>query len=1081
MTDVASDQVELVEDRCFRSPSGAVRDLVTGRPVTIRRPTVGGEVAGRWSDECEERSRRRLAGEPPLLDYGWSADGRAFEIVESHTVLRPEAGRRAGVPMWRGDHVLQPRRAERILVELIDEPPARRVRLVHLHGPPGAGVRTTLLLVARALRTRGVIALGAPVFARWPHVRRLLRDRSVAVIVPGPPAAGAAGAPVDLLLSGSSPVAVLCASRAASASGGLPLDPVPVERLVAMCPGLDIDRAVVIRCAEASRGWPGVFLRLLAAEGVEASYGASSFGRAHDRDRVAESGARYRRGSASPGAVGIRGPSASVPVEVARATALAARGRRAAAARQLRATATARRRRGAVTAAAAAYLALVHLVRENGDSAAAYRAARQAAGCGQDAGDPQVLARAAWCLGLTAIDIGRLVEAERWLGASMVASTLVDDTGLANEARLGLARCLFERGRAGEAAGFARLVVQEGGAAQRSAAHRRLARIALDEGAVASAGAEAARALRSADEAGDRGARHAARVTAARVQVAIGDLGCAGHHLEQALREACTPRQRHEVLRLRATLSRGRRTSADPGGASDVFAGRRRPGSRVVGGTDRPTADSLRGEGRVESVRRRDDATGLESYREISEVLEICHESDDELPALRRVCALVRERLGAAAVGVYAERASGALIAAGREGPEEAALAQRAIQTGLPVPLSRLAGGLAAASPVRYGGVTFAALFSRWRPDAAIDQPRVDTVLLAVSTASAPHVRAALDRMALQPPSERRTDLGLLGGSSEAERLRELVRRAAPVPFPALVVGESGSGKELVARALHDHGPRRLGPFCAINCAALPDDLLEAELFGFARGAFTGAVAERAGMFEAARRGTLFLDEVSELSARAQAKLLRVMQEREVRRLGETMSRPVDVRIVSATNRPLDAEARAGRFRQDLLYRLDVVRVPVPPLRDRPGDVPLLAARFWQDATALVGSRATLDPQTVAALCRYPWPGNVRELQNVVATLAVQAPRRGRVGPGRLPAWMLEAATDRQSLREARERFERRFIEAALVRTRGSLTAAARELGMSRQGLTKLAARLGVGSADERPDVTAAVHDRGGS
>jgi transcriptional regulator with GAF, ATPase, and Fis domain len=258
---------------------------------------------------------------------------------------------------------------------------------------------------------------------------------------------------------------------------------------------------------------------------------------------------------------------------------------------------------------------------------------------------------------------------------------------------------------------------------------------------------------------------------------------------------------------------------------------------------------------------------------------------------------------------------------------------------------------------------------------------------------------------------------------------------------------------------------RRLRRFCAINCAALTDDLLEAELFGHSRGAFTGAVAERAGLFEEADQGTLFLDEVGELSPRAQAKLLRVLQEGEVRRVGENHSRRVDARLVAATNRSLEAEVVAGRFRADLRFRIDVIRIRIPPLRERPDEVPWLASMLWADAARRVGSRATLSPDVVSALARYDWPGNVRELQNVIAALAVHAPRRGRVSAALLPAHVAGVAGRAvASFDDARDEFERRFLRAALARAGGKKAIAARQLGMTRQGLAKMVKRLGVES-----------------
>jgi transcriptional regulator with GAF, ATPase, and Fis domain len=336
-------------------------------------------------------------------------------------------------------------------------------------------------------------------------------------------------------------------------------------------------------------------------------------------------------------------------------------------------------------------------------------------------------------------------------------------------------------------------------------------------------------------------------------------------------------------------------------------------------------------------------------------------------------------------------------------------------------------------------------------------------LLTAGAIAAAPAVSAALLRRSHAPDAV----LGdLLGVGPAMADLRLAVRSAAQAPFGVLIEGESGSGKELVARAVHRGGARRDRPFCALNCAALPDELVETELFGHARGAFTGAIGERPGVFEEAHGGTLFLDEVGELSLRAQAKLLRVMQEGELRRIGENVSRRVDVRSIAATNRDLRAEVAAGRFRLDLLYRLDVIRIEVPPLRSRREDIPVLVDHFWRQAISHVGSRAALGAATIEALVRYDWPGNVRELQNVLAALAVRSPRRGVIPPSALPAPLAGVQTaETWRLDQARRAFEERFVRAALARSGGRRGRAAAELGVTRQGLNKLMLRLGIREA----------------
>ena len=301
----------------------------------------------------------------------------------------------------------------------------------------------------------------------------------------------------------------------------------------------------------------------------------------------------------------------------------------------------------------------------------------------------------------------------------------------------------------------------------------------------------------------------------------------------------------------------------------------------------------------------------------------------------------------------------------------------------------------------------------------------------------------------------------LMGDSDAMVALRDAVGRAAAAPFPVLIEGESGTGKELVARALHEEGPRRDEMFAAVNCATFSDDLIETELFGHAKGAFTGAVQSRRGLLEASSGGTVFLDEVGELSPRAQAKLLRTLQDGEIRKVGENVSRRLDLRVVAATNRTLAGEAAEGRFRRDLLYRLDVVHLQVPPLRDRGSDIAKLAVHYWDRTLMQTRGRARLARETMTALVAHEWPGNVRELQNVLAALAVAAPLHGEVGPELLPAAIRRAAEERRpTLAEARRAFDRAFVHDALARAGGRRSLAARELGVSRQGLAKIVARL---------------------
>lgn len=278
--------------------------------------------------------------------------------------------------------------------------------------------------------------------------------------------------------------------------------------------------------------------------------------------------------------------------------------------------------------------------------------------------------------------------------------------------------------------------------------------------------------------------------------------------------------------------------------------------------------------------------------------------------------------------------------------------------------------------------------------------------------------------------------------------LLELARRVAKVDSTVLITGESGVGKERVARLIHDGSSRPDGPFVAINCGAVPESLLESELFGHARGAFTGATQDRAGIFEAAHGGTLLLDEIGEVPPAMQVKLLRTLQEREVRRVGENKNRKVDVRVLAATNRDLPAEVHAGRFRQDLFYRLRVVELRVPPLRERREDVLALARTFLRNAAERMRRKVTaITPAAANQLVRYGWPGNVRELENAIERAVVLA-RGSRIDVDDLPEGVGLAIPSTYAPGDVRplQDVERDYILAVVRANRGNKAAAAAQL-----------------------------------
>ncbi len=315
----------------------------------------------------------------------------------------------------------------------------------------------------------------------------------------------------------------------------------------------------------------------------------------------------------------------------------------------------------------------------------------------------------------------------------------------------------------------------------------------------------------------------------------------------------------------------------------------------------------------------------------------------------------------------------------------------------------------------------------------------------------------------------------LVGSSAEMRRVVSLVQTVGPTDASVLVLGESGTGKELVVRAIHQASRRRDKPFVAVNCGALAESVLESELFGHVKGAFTGALGGRKGLFEEAAGGTIFLDEVGELPPGTQVRLLRVLQEREVKPVGGNQSKPVDIRVIAATNRDLSAEVAAGRFRQDLYYRLNVIVLAVPPLRARVEDVPLLAVHFLRKHAARHGRKvARIEPSALTLLSRTQWPGNVRELENAMERTVVlcqgdsisEADLAGviRVAPGsdETPP---PATPFSLPLAAAKHEFERSYLVRLMLQADGSLAAAARSAGLDRSNLRRLLRRFRINTA----------------
>ena len=716
---------------------------------------------------------------------------------------------------------------------------------------------------------------------------------------------------------------------------------------------------------------------------------------------------------------------------------LAQRGRHARAVRVLTRCGAALAARGALPAAASTACVLGDILLDRGRPREALDAFRRAQGW--SAGGATAL-QALVGSGRALLEAGQIADAEAAFRTACVA-----DPSRQSISRRWLAEALLLRGRV-EAA-------EEALADASPAMSSTIARLQGDLGAAARA---ATRALSADSQTPD--AECAAHLAMIHVQAALGAVDAVRRHA--GLAASAARRSRCPALRIRV--------------AAEVLAAMEQCGVKDPHARDRvlrasrrlPILTAARIRTALGAATRADAALVVTSARSgdlihrFRALLTAIHDAPDESAALQAIVADLRVSLDACSVCVRSAVLRRVIAGAGRTWSGEESFTRPVLEGAG----TMLIDGVTpeAAEPIVAGHSILGAIAVRWVADARPAPARVRDVLRTAAIAAAPLLRA----LHVPAPRPSNTELSypddLLGPGPAAERVRDAIRRAAVAPYPVLVEGESGSGKELVARAIHARSARRAKKFCAVNCAALTHDLLEAELFGHARGAFTGAVAERPGLFEEADQGTLFLDEAAELTARAQAKLLRVLQESEISRVGENIARRIDTRVVAATNRPLDLEVRHGRFRADLRFRLDVIRIVIPPLRERPDDVPWLVERIWSEAAARVGTRASLSPELIGALARYDWPGNVRELQNVIAAIAVHGPRRGRVPASVLPVHIAGAVTPVTGIEEARDEFERRFVRAALARAGGRRSRAAQQLGVSRQGLAKIIKRLGI-------------------
>jgi len=1083
---------ELLADR-FVALGREWIDLASGAPVRVRLASAGDRSAhAAWNDRCAELARLRHPMINSLVDFGLAANDRTFEAYATTGPMRSSGAAGSlmlthavrfiasrGIPLTRDvahaavrdvtigtpvpgrrrplGVVLQPRIALDVFNEALDSASPGGTASIQLCGGPGCGLRTIRTLACRAARLAGYIPISSGLLLRLPSLHDRLWERHLCLVLDEPHTACEHEALAVFLArlatrSARRHVLVKFVRTETRSPGALEVEPMGASALTAMMyvdPDCGPTRDELVDAVRESAGRPGVLLERLRA--------ASFDDHVPRMVLVHESSPAYVLRSSPPSAPrGSRGVGRALRDAPERGARLAVRGRHASAVRLLTRAGRVLEARGELGMAAACTDTLAWIERDRGRSERALEGFERARTLG---GDGAGGVCAAIGMGVVWTDQQRFVEAEAALRGAVTAAEVLGCSAVRSRSLRAFARCLYWQARQDEVeVALAPLLAEPPSTAGGVEAWALGARNDLATAHLRRAAARAAEAGRAAERLGEHRPMAAAARAMALVQIALGDGDRARHWIARGLAAASAAHLPLTGLRLRALSIRAEDLGGDRAGSERNTAA----AERLRAALDRrPLPILLRADletlcgSRASAVPILHAPADEGSIADLQLFLELAQRAGDDHAALEEVCRALIDRLRAATVQIAAgAKEPRTLARAGRPWQGDSRLIERLLAGGASIADE----GRQAGEPVRYSGEPIAVLCCRWTMGAGVEPRRTAALLRAGALAAAGPVRSLLDRALAPAPNGGWSDL--IGTGPAAAGLRDAIARAARAPFPVLVEGESGSGKELVARGIHRLSSRRDRRLCTVNCAALSEDLLEAELFGHARGAFTGAVGERPGLFEEADGGTLFLDEVGELSPRAQAKLLRVLQDGEVRRVGENMPRRVDARIVAATNRRLQEEVTANRFRADLRFRLDVVRISVPPLRERATDIPALAVHFWTEATSRVGSSATLTAETLAALARYDWPGNVRELQNAVASMAVHAPRRGRITPSMLPAHIARATPSAATFEAARHEFERRYVRAALAEAGGQRVRAARVLGISRQGLAKMMRRL---------------------